>query len=541
MFYISYLANDADYQGVLLNKYRLKKFGSTVPHACIVLNDVSDEVRSALSRDGITLLPMDFSNILSSTSLDAQMNDYLSSNFVFGKLLILLITGVEKCVFLDADFLICENLDYLFSLSFDGTNMHMVRDHYLCGTRSVLYTENAFNSGLIVFQPDQELFNQCLDLLIKIQAYPDIFSKLKTDQEIFNLLNQEGSITIHSLPYRLNAYPHTAQVLLNSEIEDSIAVYHFIGRPKPWDLLKGLVPQRGFENQSALDQNAVWLDAYLDYCKHTYLGEGLLNGALEEGASAILISKDEGHIAMNLTFNGHSSEELARAQELKVISLEPSLTDVQHRIIDTLASVDDVFVVQVGSNDGQQGDPLFDLVHQFERWRGMFVEPVDFLFERLKKNYANSQRFIFENKALDSQAGELEFFYVSESAKDELDVLPYWYDQLGSFNREHIVKHLDGLLEPYIVSKKVKCDTLMNLLEIHAIKKVDLLHIDTEGHDYQIISSIDFDSCRPTLILYEHVHLSGKEKKAAEELLTANGYKSREFGNDTLATLIGQS
>ena len=99
-------------------------------------------------------------------------------------------------------------------------------------------------------------------------------------------------------------------------------------------------------------------------------------------------------------------------------------------------------------------------------------------------------RFIFENKALSSEPATLEFFYVSESAKNELEEVPYWYDQLGSFNRQHIVKHLNGQLEPYIVSKKIECDTLMNLIEYHSIETVDLLHIDTEGHDYQIILAI---------------------------------------------------
>lgn len=33
--------------------------------------------------------------------------------------------------------------------------------------------------------------------------------------------------------------------------------------------------------------------------------------------------------------------------------------------------------------------------------------------------------------------------------------LPVWYDQLGSFDRQHIVKHLDGRLEPFIVTSNV--------------------------------------------------------------------------------------
>lgn len=538
MLYVSYLANDADYQGVLLNKYRLNKFGSSVSHACIVLNDVTDEVKSALSRDGIIVLPLDFVSILHRTGLSDEMIGHLSSSFVFGKLLIFLVTGSEKCVFLDADFLICENLDYLFDAACDDRTMYMVRDHCIGGKDMVFHVENAFNSGLIVFQPSADFFNQCLDLLRKLQGYPDIFSKLKTDQEVFNLLNQEQVITIQSLPYRLNVYPHTAPALLKSGVEESVAVYHFIGRPKPWDFMGATVLPRGFENGFAVQRNVEWLDAYLEYCKSTYLSNELINGGLSEDASVISVVRGEEVVALREAFTGHAIEGTNKTKGLEPIYFQSRLTEVQHQILDVLGSLDSVFVVQVGSNDGQQGDPLFELLRQNRAWRGLFIEPVGFLFERLKKNYANSRRFIFENKALDRESGTLEFFYVSEEAKDQFEMLPYWYDQLGSFNRDHIVKHLDGLLEPYIESEMIECDTLMNVLDVHQIGKVDLLHIDTEGHDYKIISSVDFELCRPALILYEHVHLSSEEKVAATALLSKHNYSCQQYGNDTLATLL---
>src|ERR1700692_184685 len=55
------------------------------------------------------------------------------------------------------------------------------------------------------------------------------------------------------------------------------------------------------------------------------------------------------------------------------------------------------FFVNIGANDGVAGDPLVDLIRHNGWCKGIFVEPVSFLFERLRKNYGSSDRFIFEN------------------------------------------------------------------------------------------------------------------------------------------------
>lgn len=214
-----------------------------------------------------------------------------------------------------------------------------------------------------------------------------------------------------------------------------------------------------------------------------------------------------------------------------------NLEKIQKGILENLGTKDSVFFVQVGSNDGKQGDPLHDLVLTDHKWRGIFIEPVSYLFDRLQTNYQNSDRFLFERKAIAPSEGLLEFFYVSERAKRELgDELPYWYDQLGSFDRNHILKHLDGRLEPYIVAEKIETAPLQLILDKHGVAHVDLVHIDTERHDYKVLTTMDFSKVKPSVILYEHKHLSGEELTAAELLLNKNGYRCEQIGSDTLAT-----
>lgn len=97
-----------------------------------------------------------------------------------------------------------------------------------------------------------------------------------------------------------------------------------------------------------------------------------------------------------------------------------------HAQILLLQHITSVFFVQVGSNDGLQGDPINDLIISHAHWKGMFIEPVPHLFRRLKSNYASSGWFIFENMAISDKSEVKKFYYVSEDAKAALgDSLPF--------------------------------------------------------------------------------------------------------------------
>jgi hypothetical protein len=110
---------------------------------------------------------------------------------------------------------------------------------------------------------------------------------------------------------------------------------------------------------------------------------------------------------------------------------------MERHIQKALRGMKSVYVVQIGSNDGNAGDPIRSLVLQNPSWVALFVEPVPFLFERLRQNYSDSPRFRFENVAIGERPGVSAFYYVDGSAKEHVAGLPYWFDQLGSFDRDH--------------------------------------------------------------------------------------------------------
>jgi FkbM family methyltransferase len=213
-----------------------------------------------------------------------------------------------------------------------------------------------------------------------------------------------------------------------------------------------------------------------------------------------------------------------------------SAPSLQARITRALKSRQPVFFVQVGANDGVKADPIHELIRQNEHWRGIFIEPIRSVFHRLRQTYGDSERFIFENVAIGAEKGTRSFYYLSEEAgRDASLSLPFYYDQLGSFDRNHIFKHFDRRVEPFIIEEQIECVTLQEVLDRNHVAALDLLHVDVEGFDYQVLSQLDLSRYQPAAILFEHKHLPAEDMSKANARLETSGYKLFRYDVDTLA------
>lgn len=196
---------------------------------------------------------------------------------------------------------------------------------------------------------------------------------------------------------------------------------------------------------------------------------------------------------------------------------------------------EDVAVVVIGANDGPAADPAFHLLRTRPGWRATFVEPVPYLFEQLKRNCGDSPRYAFVNAAVSVKAGEAKFYFVSPAARLENPGFPPWVEQLGSFDRSLITGHFEGRLEPYITEILVPTITLAELFARTGQKRVDLLVIDTEGHDWEILQQLDLGRWRPEVIVFENRVLSDEDRRAATDFL-APCYRVRNIGKDYFCT-----
>jgi FkbM family methyltransferase len=185
----------------------------------------------------------------------------------------------------------------------------------------------------------------------------------------------------------------------------------------------------------------------------------------------------------------------------------------------------DFFFIQVGACDGKSEDPIYRFVTQFS-WRGILVEPVKHLFDKLLVTYQGHNRLFFENVAISRDADVRKLYRINCTTSAGF---VRWYERSSSFFEEHLLRQMDQIKNDCpgaeIIEEQVSCRSFNYLLNKYNVKTIDLLHIDTEGYDYEIIKMVPFDRVKPNMIFYESEHLSPPDKLSCEKMLTANGYK----------------
>lgn len=144
----------------------------------------------------------------------------------------------------------------------------------------------------------------------------------------------------------------------------------------------------------------------------------------------------------------------------------------------------EIFFVQIGANDGLAFDPIFKYN---DKWNGVLIEPIPNVFEKLKENYKNKKgNYDFRKCAISSQNGILDLY------------VPIANDVKASFDKD-IASNLGGEIEKIKVSM-ITLDSLIE--EKYKNKEIDLLLIDTEGHELEILNSYSFKN-KPKVIFIE--------------------------------------
>jgi len=202
----------------------------------------------------------------------------------------------------------------------------------------------------------------------------------------------------------------------------------------------------------------------------------------------------------------------------------------------------DFYFVQIGANDGVTGDSLRPFITRLQ-WKGVLVEPVPYIYKRLVENYEGYRGLHFENSAIGIEDGYQNFYALSEFDLQNnrlfTDYNKYKIDQLGSFNKETLLKHsfMHPQFEKLIEEVKVPTLTFNSLLNKYNIKKIDLLQIDAEGYDFELLNSIKFDKVIPGILVFEHQHLTKNDYKTSVEKLRKVGYKFYVNNWDTVCIL----
>lgn len=166
--------------------------------------------------------------------------------------------------------------------------------------------------------------------------------------------------------------------------------------------------------------------------------------------------------------------------------------------------------LDIGAHDGVSISNTFFLEKE-RNWNGICIEAQPSEFEKLKSN----RKCVCVNVAVSNYNGETDFIYV-EGYANMLSGISDDYNLSHKHRIENEVRAYGGAINTI----KVPVKTLQSILDEHNTHNIDFCSIDTEGSEFNIIKSIDFDKTEIKVFIIENNY---REKKI-ENFLIGKGY-----------------
>ena len=166
--------------------------------------------------------------------------------------------------------------------------------------------------------------------------------------------------------------------------------------------------------------------------------------------------------------------------------------------------------LDIGAHDGVSISNTFFL-EKIRNWNGICIEAQPSEFEKLKLN----RNCTCVNVAVSNYNGETDFIYV-EGYANMLSGISDDYNISHKQRIQNEVRTYGGVINTI----KVPVKTLQSILDEHNTHKIDFCSIDTEGSEFNIIKSIDFDKTEIKVFIIENNY----GEKNIENFLVEKGY-----------------
>ena len=227
--YVSLLTNNSYVYGIALLVESMKKVNTKYPLHVLVTDEVSPATLNMLDQLKVTYELVDkikISDTIHEHNMSYDKKMAAIWKYCWTKFAIFKLTQFDKIVFLDADIMVMKNLDHLFELphmtaALDGEIFNIWPDW------------PHFNSGCVVIEPKQELFDSILDFALNLKDLPEY---VIADQEILNLYYKDW---VNKKELHLNKYYNVFGPYIPESMEEEIKkecyFIHYVGR-KPWQV-----------------------------------------------------------------------------------------------------------------------------------------------------------------------------------------------------------------------------------------------------------------------------------------------------------------
>ena len=153
------------------------------------------------------------------------------------------------------------------------------------------------------------------------------------------------------------------------------------------------------------------------------------------------------------------------------------------------------FFIEVGTCDFDTLDKLAT-----NGWKGIMVEPITEYIDKLPKH----DNIHYENIAISNVKGNVDVHYIDpDKIKHEDDE---WMKGISSINGASGPLNFNKHIERFRDCKKVNVETLTlnELCEKYNVTEIDLLKIDTEGHEYYVLKGASKNLSKINYIYFEH-------------------------------------
>lgn len=195
-----------------------------------------------------------------------------------------------------------------------------------------------------------------------------------------------------------------------------------------------------------------------------------------------------------------------------------------------------LFFVAVGAMDGVNHDRLYKHISKNTEWKGLLVEPLPDMFEKLKNNYIDRGNLVFENAAITEQEGLAEITRIPEANVGQ--ECPAWADGISTLKPDIHIVNQDDDLRAYSEQEPIRTTTFETLVNKHNLRKIDILQIDAEGYDKEVFDQVWTANFRPSLIKIEVNYLTYVAIKGLKAMLETHKYNCFFERDDMIAVKV---
>jgi FkbM family methyltransferase len=197
----------------------------------------------------------------------------------------------------------------------------------------------------------------------------------------------------------------------------------------------------------------------------------------------------------------------------------------QQCILDFFSDTPTGFFIEIGANDGEKGSNCRAL--SLLGWSGVAVEACPRTYPFLRELYRENDKVEAIHAAVTTYDGCIDFYSDTVILKSALNSLHVdFIDQVKRDNPSY-----------NFVKVSVPAITVESIWKKHNSINIDFLCIDAEGHDLQILESIDFQKIKPTMMMIEtNKIIDGKPVvERIVNILKENRYKLyKQFSGESI-------